>query len=871
MAVIRIACEELPMVQRRLTRPDTAFADTISWTERALSLGDPDLDSAAEAMARTPDDWSARAVAALGVLAGADFDEDLDAEAVITAIAGELAGAFNDSDTAADELTASLLLREACPAPSIWRGEPLTLDTAAHPVGQDALSDVLDALNQSAMGEAAATLGARILADRLEAVALACVNCNGSEEECFDPRRNRALARAVRSARRDGAPDAMIERAIARARLGVVEPEAGLNAAPEPVATPPVRLDVEFFDAADADTVLEDGTPARALALKLSEALWTHGAPALVFSDQAEAAPAACVLDAARFVRAHALDTDALKGAAALWGQVSAKLGGSLAIAGLGAALTSAALAYDSEEGRAFAASILAAAVEASPAPVALAHGANPAMAFLDVGSLGVHPPVAIDQPGEAALAPWIDAALADVDDETREAARRHALGARALSGLSARWVEQLKEQGVDEAAFARIDSALADGTPLRFAINRWTLGDELARRCGLSPTQFEEAGPRLLEALGVDPTDIAIAERYVHGAGRLDDCQALSPEQRAIFADPSAEARLAMAQAVEEALGASAGLEIALPGSASMDEAGALAASAARRGLSGVVIRREGEALYDLLNTIEFEGGDYGKRSYIAEERVVERVVEKLIETPASRRKLPDRRKGYIQKATVGGHKVYLHTGEFDDGALGEIFIDMHKDGAAVRSLMNNFAIAISIGLQYGVPLEEYVDAYLFTRFEPAGDVDGNDSIKYASSILDYLFRELAVSYLGREDLAQTDPASYDPAGLGQGVAKEKYVSEADPAQLISRGFSRGQLPDNVVMLGARKDVEPRPDSSVKAGGGSTASGVGGAKAAPEPSYHGEPCPECGHFTLIESGAELDCDACGWSGPPPG
>ncbi len=144
------------------------------------------------------------------------------------------------------------------------------------------------------------------------------------------------------------------------------------------------------------------------------------------------------------------------------------------------------------------------------------------------------------------------------------------------------------------------------------------------------------------------------------------------------------------------------------------------------------------------------------------------------------------------------------------------------------------------------------------------------NDSIKHASSILDYLFRELAVSYLGRDDLAQSDPDSYDLAGLGKGVAKEKLVAEADPAHLISRGFSRGQLPDNVVMLGARKsrDSAKSAEKSAKPGG---SSGSAGASPAPEPSYHGEPCPECGHFTLMETGAELDCGACGWTGPPPG
>ena len=127
--------------------------------------------------------------------------------------------------------------------------------------------------------------------------------------------------------------------------------------------------------------------------------------------------------------------------------------------------------------------------------------------------------------------------------------------------------------------------------------------------------------------------------------------------------------------------------------------------------------------------------------------ERIVERVVEKAIR---DREKLPHRRKGYTQKAIVGGHKVYIRTGEYDDGTIGEVFLDMHKEGAAFRSLMNNFAIAVSIGLQYGVPLEEFVDAYTFTRFEPSGPVEGNETIKMASSILDYVFRELAISYLG-------------------------------------------------------------------------------------------------------------------------
>ena len=159
--------------------------------------------------------------------------------------------------------------------------------------------------------------------------------------------------------------------------------------------------------------------------------------------------------------------------------------------------------------------------------------------------------------------------------------------------------------------------------------------------------------------------------------------------------------------------------------------------------------------------------------RTAAVTEKIVEKIVERIVyveeEKAQDRAKLPGRRKGYTQKASVGGHKVYLRTGEYDDGQLGEIFIDMHKEGAAFRSLMNNFAIAISLGLQYGVPLEEYVEAFTFTRFEPAGLVQGNETIKNATSILDYIFRELAVSYLGRHDLAHVDPREIvGETGLG-------------------------------------------------------------------------------------------------------
>ncbi|MCC5995438.1 MAG: hypothetical protein JJU18_03585 [Oceanicaulis sp.] len=852
-------------VTPRLTLAEAGCA----FASRPILAADPDAaEAGAGASLRAPEAWSARACAAFAALAAGgqgdgDAGQALDAETVIGDLAAQLAAGWPKAqrDLARGELAASLMAREACPELAVWRGEALTSPAPAPAAGADDLHAVLDDLNAAAMSQAAADVGARVLAERLEAVALACVNCTGAETECFDPRHNRALARAVRAARRDGAPDAMIERAIARARQGVTTPEAGLNSAPPAFDPPPVRLSPQFFDLAHNDAMLAGAMPARALSARLSEALWTHGLPRLQFSEAPAPPPPAVTLELTRFITGDGVDETGLAAAAALWGAVAETAGGALAVTGLGAALCALRLAYDSERARETAAALITAAAS-SPAPLSLARPDARTAAFLDAESVGVHPPAAIDAPGGRGFAPCVEAALADLPQDERDTARAHALGARSLSGHQAEWIDALRRQGVDDAAFARIDAALSEGVPLRFAVNRWSLGPEIAQRCNISPERFDRAGGRLLEALGVDPVDIAAAERYVQGAGRLDDCTALSPERRAVFADPTPEARLAMAAAVEGVLGASCGLEIALPGAAGMDEAGALAEAACRLGLHAIAIRREGEALYDLLNTIEFDGGDYGPRDVVTEERVIERVVETVVERAAARRKLPDRRKGYIQKATVGGHKVYLHTGEFEDGELGEIFIDMHKEGAAFRSLMNNFAIAISIGLQYGVPLEEFVDAYLFTRFEPAGSVEGNDSITYATSILDYLFRELAVSYLGREDLAQSEDPHADAAGIGRGVASEKLAAEADPASLISRGFSRGQLPDNVVMLGSR----PRKPAA------EPASGSGPAPArAPAPDYYGEPCPECGHFTLLEQGASVACDACGWSGPPPG
>jgi ribonucleoside-diphosphate reductase alpha chain len=280
--------------------------------------------------------------------------------------------------------------------------------------------------------------------------------------------------------------------------------------------------------------------------------------------------------------------------------------------------------------------------------------------------------------------------------------------------------------------------------------------------------------------------------------------------------------------------------------------------------------------------------------RTAAAAERIVEKIVERIT-VLREREKLPGRRKGYTQKAVVGGHKVYLRTGEYEDGRIGEIFIDLHKEGATLRSLLNNFAIAISLGLQYGVPLEEYVDAFTFTRFEPQGPVQGNDTIKYATSILDYVFRELAISYLERFDLAHVDPSEGSFDALGKGEAEGR----AAPT-LVSKGLTRSRSDKLSVVSGGS------PTSAVASGGSNITAiaSAGGARAEaagatalksepeaklspaqalealawqqPSPTkadrraeakakgYEGEMCGECGNFTLVRNGTCMKCDTCG-------
>jgi ribonucleoside-diphosphate reductase alpha chain len=418
-----------------------------------------------------------------------------------------------------------------------------------------------------------------------------------------------------------------------------------------------------------------------------------------------------------------------------------------------------------------------------------------------------------------------------------------------------------LQARGFTAYEIEQAEDALrhADGLRAAFApavIGAGFLSDVL----GVSAEALADPKFDTLAFAGFSETEIEAAERHALGARRLSDCEALEGELRALFAAleaPVLADRLAMIAAVETFTCLAVPAVLDVPFDARPADAARLQAAAARAGVRALRLNRTAPPAGFVLSLPEAEA-DTPKparaEATVApppppqiKERIVERVVERVVERGGrARRKLPDRRKGYIQKAAVGGHKVYLHTGEYEDGEVGEIFIDMHKEGAAFRSLMNNFAIAISIGLQYGVPLDEFVDAYVFTKFEPAGPVTGNDSIRSATSILDYIFRELGVSYLGRDDLANADPGEFNADGLGRGEGVEDGEIEAEPlpaSKFISKGFSRGAAPDNLVFLpfGGRRDQEPRPAGA-----------------------SGDVCPACGDLALSRKGGLVVCDNCG-------
>ena len=463
-----------------------------------------------------------------------------------------------------------------------------------------------------------------------------------------------------------------------------------------------------------------------------------------------------------------------------------------------------------------------------------------------------------------------------------------------------------------------KIAAALPTAFDIRFVFNQYTLGkDFCAGTLGIPEDKLADPTFDLLRHLGFTKAQIDACNDHVCGTMTLEGAPFLKVQHYPVFdcANPcgkrgkrylSVDSHIHMMAAAQSFISGAISKTINMPNSASIADTLAAYELSHSLGIKANALYRDGSKLSQPLASALIEddaeaeeilasGSPQEKAAVIAEKIVEKVIVKEIIRT--NREKLPERRKGYTQKAIVGGHKVYLRTGEYGDGRLGEIFIDMHKEGAGFRAMMNNFAIAISVGLQYGVPLEEYVEAFTFTRFEPAGMVQGNDSIKNATSILDYIFRELAISYLDRTDLAHVKPTghSFDDLGRGDDEGK-RNVSEVSEAaatrglevikQISSTGYLRKRVPQDLVVLQGGMGMtgfagmgdaatalnmiaaEPlRMTGNGLAGATGLASGTVGIDQrtkAKMQGYEGDPCGECGNYTLVRNGTCMKCNTCG-------
>ncbi|HEY0396416.1 MAG TPA: LAGLIDADG family homing endonuclease [Candidatus Elarobacter sp.] len=435
-----------------------------------------------------------------------------------------------------------------------------------------------------------------------------------------------------------------------------------------------------------------------------------------------------------------------------------------------------------------------------------------------------------------------------------------------------------LKAKGFDDEALAKIESQLLGAFEIGFAFNQHVLGEDFCReKLGMTTEQLVDWNHSILrDTLGFTQTQVEEASDVICGRMTLEGAPFLKDEHLPVFdcATPCGKhgarfirplAHVDMMAAAQPFVSGAISKTINLPQTATIADVKEAYRYAWEKMIKAVALYRDGSKLSQPL-AASYDVGDPDamdepQSAYETPVQIAERVVYRYI---AKRRRMPDRRVGYTQKAVVGGHKVYLRTGEYKDSTLGEIFIDMHKEGAAFRSLMNNFAIAVSLGLQHGVPLEEYVDAFTFTRFEPNGPVVGHANIKMATSILDYIFRELAVSYLGRYDLAQVQPSqALDAMG-----PEPEYVAEEDSGEVQ---YTAPAIPPRAGTPVATAVVTRVPEpvgaiAAAPASGGMAKGHIVAAKAreAIAKGYSGDACTQCGQFTLVRNGTCLKCDSCG-------
>jgi ribonucleoside-diphosphate reductase alpha chain len=488
------------------------------------------------------------------------------------------------------------------------------------------------------------------------------------------------------------------------------------------------------------------------------------------------------------------------------------------------------------------------------------------------------------------------------------EAIITYATGGKTFNGAPAINFESLKAKGFTPEAIAAAEDAVKTAVSLEAVFSPWIQGKAFVENTMKVPeSTWSLSGFSLLRHIGFSAEEVSEAELSICGTMGLEGAPGLKKEHYAVFdtATPSGKkgkrsiswtAHISMMAAVQPFISGAISKTINMPNSANYEDVKGAYMLSWKNALKAVALYRDGSKLSQPLSTMAPGADPLADTILMIEKGIdlpVPASVRKKANVRGSRKSLPNRRIGYTQKAKIGGHSIFIRTGEYEDGNLGEIFLDMHKEGAAFRSLLNSFAITVSLGLQYGVPLEEYVDAFTFSRFEPNGVVQGHDYVKMATSVIDYIFRDLAISYLKRVDLGQVKPEDL----LATGTKGDSEVTETKPRHsekdnpvgfkpLSSASSSLGSLSSPGKPLPKAQTVGQLP--AVKAQGASSPSaalsqyGTPQAKTAvleqdmPEESevlkianarikgYEGDPCSSCGSFTLIRNGTCMKCDTCG-------
>ncbi|MFA6260663.1 MAG: vitamin B12-dependent ribonucleotide reductase [Bacteroidia bacterium] len=484
-------------------------------------------------------------------------------------------------------------------------------------------------------------------------------------------------------------------------------------------------------------------------------------------------------------------------------------------------------------------------------------------------------------------------------DDET-DAIIRYATGHATLTGAPHINPETLKFRGLTEEEIEKVEEAVAGSFEIGFAFNQWTLGEACMQRLGFKPEEYNGYSFNLLRKLGFTKKEIEEANDYVCGTMTVEGAPLLKDEHLAVFDCANkcgtkgeryiaAQGHIRMMAAAQPFLSGAISKTINLPNEAKVDDIKDCYYLSWKLGLKANALYRDGcklsQPLSNKSDVIDEEetqevieqilGVDAHKPvGELSPEQVLEAATAILNRTHdtafkhklagvVARKTLPGKRGGFTQKATVGGQTIFVRTGEYEDGTLGEIFVDLHKEGATLRSLMNCFSIAVSLGLQYGVPLEDYVDKFTFTRFEPAGMVSGHENIKSATSIIDYMFRMLGFEYLGREDFIQVPPNETQRQSLALNQHKAKLTAvnpmlNAAPAavEMTPIGFMKptGAVEQTTVKAETNVNVSANIAEAVPVDQVSEMNKRMGDSPA---------CPTCGHIT-IRSGACYKCMNCG-------